>query len=424
MPTSAKSWELSAELITLQIRWFGLFVGFTLANTWAPPENRLFLNGILALGTVYAILDVVWHRRGDVFLARWPLFTSLMEAVFIGLLCHFDYGFQNSPFRFYYFLSLVVCAMRYSPRVTYSSLALHCFSLACLAVVEGASYESSVALLLLLVFLGWTTWASTALAALLRMTGDELSLLNTQLEGRIKRRTRELQESQALVVQQEKLAAFGLLAAGIAHEVGNPLAAISSLVQVMNRKPLEDEMHEKLALIDGQLRRIHRTLQELIQFSRPAVNEVVSCSVHQTIETALEIAKYYKRKKGKYIETHFAPDLPNIQFARDALTQVFLNLILNSLDATEEGGRIDITTETVDSSVRVIVQDNGHGIDEEARERLFQPYVTTKSTGTGLGLFVCHNILENSGGKIELVESTRAGTVFCVTLPLGTATAT
>ncbi|MCA9032322.1 MAG: PAS domain-containing sensor histidine kinase, partial [Planctomycetaceae bacterium] len=72
----------------------------------------------------------------------------------------------------------------------------------------------------------------------------------------------------------------------------------------------------------------------------------------------------------------------------------------------------------------VIVQDNGHGIDDEARERLFQPYVTTKSTGTGLGLFVCHNILENSGGKIELVESTRAGTVFCVTLPLGVATAT
>lgn len=417
MPNNTERWELTAELITLQIRWFGLFVGFTLANALAPPGNRLFLNGILCLGAVYAILDVIWHRRGQVFLASVPIFTSLMEAVFIGVLCYFDYGLE-SPFRFYYFLSLVVCAMRYSPRVTYSSFAIHAVSLACLAAAESAGEDRFIALPLLLVFLGWTTWASTALATLLKATGEKLSLLNAQLETRIRDRTHELQETQAMIVQQEKQAAFGLLAAGIAHEVGNPLAAISSLVQIMNRKPLEQEMHEKLGLIDGQLRRIHRTLQELIQFSRPATTEVATCSVHATIETALEIAKYYKRKKGKTISTRFASQLPNILFVRDQLLQVFLNLILNSLDATEEGGEIEIVTDLSESMVRVLVRDNGQGMPLESQSRLFQPYVTTKKTGTGLGLFVCKKILDASGGRIELAESTPAGTTFVVSLPV------
>ena len=415
MPESTQRWEFTAELITLQIRWFGLFVGFTIANVLAPPDNRWFLNGILALGTVYAVLDVIWHRRGQIFLAHWPLFTSLMEALFIGVLCFFDFGLE-SPFRFYYFLSLVVCAMRYSPKVTYWSLAFHAVSLACLASAVGATRDNFVALALLLVFLGWTTWASTALAALLKATGEKLSRLNAQLESRIRDRTRELQESQAMIVQQEKQAAFGLLAAGIAHEVGNPLAAISSLVQMMNRKPLEEDMHEKLGLIDGQLRRIHRTLQELIQFSRPATKDVVTCSVHGTIETALDIAKYYKRKKGKTIRTSFAEQLPNIMFVRDLLLQIFLNLILNSLDATEEGGEIEIITEKGERVVRVKVRDNGTGIPAEAQSRLFQPYFTTKSTGTGLGLFVCRNILEAAGGNIELLESGPTGTTFVVSL--------
>ncbi|MCA9081650.1 MAG: ATP-binding protein, partial [Planctomycetaceae bacterium] len=375
------------------------------------------LNAILAFGTVYAICDLIWHRRGAVFLQRVPLFISLMEASFIGLLCYFDYGL-NSPFRFYYFLSLVVCAVRYSPAVTYSTLTLHAVSLLLLASAHGFEEADLVPFALLLLFLAWTTWAATALSSLVRDTGEQLSRLNAQLEERIRQRTRELQESQALIVQQEKQAAFGLLAAGIAHEVGNPLAAISSLVQMMNRRDLDEKTHENLGLIDGQLRRIHRTLQELIQFSRPATKEVILCSVHDVIGTALEIAKYYKRKKGKTINTHFGENIPNIPFVRDQLLQVFLNLILNSLDATAEGGVIDIATDADRKFVRIMIRDDGGGIDPRERDRLFQPYFTTKSTGTGLGLFVCHKILVGAGGDIELLETSPAGTTFVVSVPI------
>lgn len=411
-------WQLMAESITLRIRWFGLIVGYLLVNFLSPNESRPYLNGILTLGAIYALFDLVWHWRGSVFLSRLPLFISLMESVFIGLLCYFDDGIDSS-FRFYYFLSLLVCALRYSPAVTYSTFALHAISYSTLALRPGVqSAEEHVSLLLMLIFMGWATWAGTALALLLRRTGRRLSDLNRELENRIARRTSELQQSQAMLVQQEKQAAFGLLAAGIAHEVGNPLTAISSLVQMMNRKKLDEETHSRLRLIDEQLHRIQRTLRELIEFSRPGTKMSQRIDVHEVVRNALDIAKYYKRKKGKTIKTEFPENLPTITAIRDEILQVFLNLILNGLDATEEGGTIEIITSFRDSVVEIDFCDNGHGINNEDKSCLFEPYYTTKKSGTGLGLFVCRNIVQASRGEIRLVQSeTGVGTVFRVTLP-------
>ncbi len=221
-----------------------------------------------------------------------------------------------------------------------------------------------------------------------------------------------------MLVQQEKQAAFGLLAAGIAHEVGNPLAAISSLVQLMNRRELDDYMHEKLGLIDEQLLRIQRTLRELVEFSRPGSTDVSDCSIHDIVDSALSIAKYYKRKKGKTIQLHLAERLPPIRVIRDRVLQVVLNLILNALDATEEGANIHISADHVDGFIEVVVRDSGSGIALEDQKRIFLPYFTTKPTGTGLGLFVCRKILIEAGGEIELLESSSQGTAFRITLPV------
>ncbi|WP_437194176.1 sensor histidine kinase [Planctomicrobium sp. SH527] len=412
------NWQLSVEWITLRIRWFGLIVGYLVVNTIAAPDNRLYLNGMLTVGFGYAFLDWIWHRRGEVFLSKFPLFVSLMEAIFIGLLCYFDKGI-DSFFRYYYFLSLLVCAIRYSPMVAYSTFALHATSFSMLAFsLTSASVDHLATMILMIVFMGWTTWASIALTTLIRQSGEKLSELNRDLELRIERRTKDLQQSQALLVQQEKQAAFGLLAAGIAHEVGNPLAAISSLVQLMNRKELDPQMHERLGLIDEQLLRIQRTLRELIEFSRPGLQQVTRFDVHDVINNALNIAKYYKRKKGKSIQTKFADNLPQISAVRDQILQVFLNLILNALDATEEGEGITIETTHTDQSVIISVTDNGRGIIEADRSKLFEPYFTTKSTGTGLGLFISKNIVEQANGRIELLEAQPRQTTFSVTLPI------
>ena len=165
-----------------------------------------------------------------------------MEALFIGLLCYFDDGLE-SPFRYYYFLSLICCAIRQPRPVTYATCALHCLSYGLLFLATPPEGRPLAPFVLTLVMLGWVTWASDAMALLLKRVGDHLAQLNAalqenqaELEARIAERTGELQEAQAHLLHQEKMAAFGLLAAGIAHEVGNPLTSISALVQMLQRR--------------------------------------------------------------------------------------------------------------------------------------------------------------------------------------------
>ena len=419
-------WELATQAITVRIRWFGICVGYVLVNLIGQGHNRGILNAILLLGAIYALLDTIWSLRGRVFLSEWPIFISFMEALFIGLLCHFDEGLL-SAFRFYYFLSLLVCAIRYAPLVTWVTFALHSLSYVTLALTRQITTRDEIsALILMPIFIGWVTWACVSLSGLLKWASDRLRDLNGKLqqnqallEHRISERTRQLQESQAMLVQQEKQAAFGLLAAGIAHEVGNPLAAISSLVQLLNRRNIEGETREKLSLVDDQLRRIQRTLRELVDFSRPAVNEQTRCDIHAMIDAALNIAKYYKRKKGKTIVTRYVENVPLLMIVRDQLVQVFLNLILNAMDATEEGGTIEIQTSREDFWLRIDFRDDGQGVPEHLQARIFRPYFTTKATGTGLGLFVSRNIVEQNGGRIELSKTSPEGTTFSVYLECG-----
>jgi signal transduction histidine kinase len=418
-------WELAAETIAVKIRWFGLLVGYLLVNAGDhEPTQRAVLNAILALGAGYALLDTAYSLRGRVFLGRSPLLVSLMEALFIGLLCFYQGGLE-SAFRYYYFLSLICCAVRHSSRVTYATCALHCASYTVLFLALPAGQQQPLPFLLTLVVLGWVTWASNALALLLKRVGEHLGRLNqaleehkTRLEAHIAERTRELQEAQAHVLHQEKMAAFGLLAAGISHEVGNPLTSISSLVQMLQHRGGDSYTQEKLALVSGQLQRIQATLRELINFSRPASTERTRVTGADILQEALNIAKYYKRTKGRLIQTSVPADLPPLWAKRDQLVQVFLNLILNAIDATATGGNIEITAGPCGRGVEVAVRDDGPGIAPAHAGRLFQPYFTTKKHGTGLGLFVTRKLVGDHGGLIEHIGRPGEGTVFRVWLPL------
>jgi signal transduction histidine kinase len=423
-------WELAAETIAVKIRWFGLLFGYVLVNFGEQGEaHRGILNAILALGVIYAVLDTAYSFRGGVFLGRWPLLISVMEALFIGLLCYYHAGLE-SAFRYYYFLSLVCCAIRHSARVTYATWALHSASYSLLYLILPVQEDTLLHLLLTLVVMGWVTWASAAMALLLKQVGEHLGRLNAalrenqqELEARIAERTRELQEAQAHVLHQEKMASFGLLAAGIAHEVGNPLTSISSLVQMLQRRDQDAYTQEKLALVSGQLQRIQKVLRELVSFSRPASTTRTRVALADILQEALDIAKYYKRTKGRRIDLHVPADLPAVPGVRDQLVQVFLNLVLNAVDATGQGGHIELRAEAVDGAVEVTVEDDGPGILPEDAARLFQPYFTTKPHGTGLGLFVSRQLLADHGGTVAYVRRAATpaaglGTLFRVRLPL------
>src|SRR5262249_51388753 len=299
---------------------------------------------------------------------------------FIGLLCFYDQGLDSS-FRYYYFLSLICCAIRYPPHVTYASCALHFLSYGLLYLALPEAERRPAPLVLTLVVLGWVTWASNALAVLLKRVGEYLGQLNdalrenqTHLEARIAERTAELQEAQARLLHQEKMAAFGLLAAGIAHEVGNPLTSISALVQMLQRRTEEPYTLEKLALVSGQLQRIRTTLRELIEFSRPASEERTRVALGDILDEALNIAKYYKRTRGRIASPTLPPDLPPLYGVRDQLVQVFLNLVLNAIDAVDRDGTIELGVTRCPEGVEVAVRDNGCGIAPAQAGRLFTPY--------------------------------------------------
>jgi signal transduction histidine kinase len=422
---AASPWELAAEAITVKIRWFGLVIGYVVVNVSDhAPERLAVLNAILALGAVYTLLDTIFSLRGKVFLGRYPLVISFMEALFIALLCFYDAGL-DSPFRYYYFLSLLCCAVRHTSPVTYGTCALHCVSYGVLYLALPPASRSLPALALTLVMLGWVTWASNALASLLKSVGDYLGQLNAalkrqqgELEGRIAERTAQLQESQAHVLHQEKMAAFGLLAAGIAHEVGNPLTSISSIVQILQRGESDEYTQHKLSLVSGQLKRIQTTLRELIEFSRPASSERTRFALGDLLDEALNIAKYYKRTRGRLASPALPPDLPPLYGVRDQLVQVFLNLILNALDAVDRDGKVELAVTRAGGVVEVSVSDNGCGISAEQAARLFQPYFTTKQHGTGLGLFVTRRLVTDHGGVVSFEPRPGGGTTFRVRLPL------
>jgi two-component system NtrC family sensor kinase len=421
-------WELAAETIAVKIRWFGLLVGSVLVNLngpdlWYGPRQAI-LNGLLVIGAAYTLLDTYFSYRGRVFLGRYPLSVSTLEGLFIGLLCYYDGGLE-SPFRYYYFLSLICCAIRHASHLTYATCALHCLSYGLLYLALPPDGQRLVPFALTLVMLGWVTWASNAMALLLKRVGDYLGQLNralrehqAELEDRIAERTRELQEAQAHVLHQEKMAAFGLLAAGIAHEVGNPLTSISSMVQILQRRDGDPYTLNKLALVSGQLQRIRTTLRELVEFSRPASTERTRVALGDILDEALNIAKYYKRTRGRIATPALPADLPPLYALRDQLVQVFLNLVLNAIDATERDGKIELQVSRLGTGVEVSVRDDGCGIAPEDAGRLFQPYFTTKKHGTGLGLFVTRQLVTDHGGTITCESRPGEGTVFRVWLPL------
>ncbi|MCA1686145.1 MAG: two-component sensor histidine kinase [Planctomycetia bacterium] len=415
--------DLATESIVVKIRWFGIGMGYVLVQTRSGLHDPSAVRAFLALGAGYAALDTAFYRMGEVIFKRWPLVVSFMESVFIALLCYHDTGL-SSPFRWYYLLSIICCAIRYRPLTAWVTFGLHGLSLLGLGLVLGfdGGFEAGVPLTIAIT--AWVTWATSALATLLRASGDRLELLNaaleqnrSDLERRVAERTDALRASQARAIQQEKMAAFGLLAAGIAHEVGNPLAAVSTLVQMLQRRDPDPYTAGKLELASREVLRIQRTVRELIDFSRPASTAVGRVRPSEVVGEALGIAKYYPRTKQRAITTEVPDDIPAVRGVRDHLTQVVLNLVLNAVDATETGGAIAIEARVRGDAIELTVEDNGRGINLADRCRLFQPFFTTKPHGTGLGLFVCRQVVEEMGGRLTYKTEPGQGSVFTVRLP-------
>jgi signal transduction histidine kinase len=223
------------------------------------------------------------------------------------------------------------------------------------------------------------------------------------------------------LMQSQKMESIGTLAAGIAHEVGNPLTSISSLVQVIQRTTNDEFAKEKLELIKNQINRISRTIRDLVDFSRPSAYIEQPTDVNRVIQDALNIVKYGKKVKEIDFQVSLSPHLPKLTVVPDQLTQVFINILMNAVDSLEDKpGTIWITSGTEDAKLMVTVQDTGKGIAPGDLEKIFDPFFTTKEVGkgTGLGLWVSYGIVKNFGGDIHVKSQQRKGSTFTVVFPL------
>ena len=249
----------------------------------------------------------------------------------------------------------------------------------------------------------------------------EVKVLNEELEQKVRERTRELEEAQAKLIQSEKLASIGQLAAGVAHEINNPLGVILGFSQVIMKKlPEDDALRTPLLSIEREGLRCKKIIQGLLDFSRSTTPTLQPVNLNDVVESACELFEYQITVNNVKLTKGFAPDLPEIQADLNQLQQVFSNLIINAYHAMPKGGELRITTRAVGGRVQAIFADTGVGISPDNLKRIFDPFFTTKEVGkgTGLGLSVSHGIVESHGGTIEVESQVDRGTTFVVSLPV------
>ncbi|MBK7535713.1 MAG: PAS domain-containing protein [Myxococcales bacterium] len=234
---------------------------------------------------------------------------------------------------------------------------------------------------------------------------------------------------QAKLAFQEKMAAFGQLATGVAHELGNPLAAIDAQLQRAQSDPQKAAI--SVPIVRKEVGRMSRLLRELVDFARRKRDEVRLASPNQAIEDVVKLMEHDPRARNVELVRELLPDLPGVRLVEDHLVQVLLNLGLNALDAIAQASerepappeppprRLTFLTRVTSGDVEILVIDTGAGIPDEVAGRIFEPFYTTKAPGrgTGLGLFVSKRIVEDLGGSLTLAATGPGGTSFSIHLP-------
>ncbi len=247
-----------------------------------------------------------------------------------------------------------------------------------------------------------------------------ITVENARLYGELSAFAEALERSQSQLIQAEKMAAVGRLTASIAHEINNPLQAVQNSLHLARHPNMDlDGRQRYLKIAQDEVEHLVHIVRRMLDFYRPASSKLGAIDVNQAIKDALTLA--HKRFKQTHINVIYRPDtdIPPILGSSNQLTQVFLNIILNAIEAMQAHGELKIGTAYHAERKQVVAafHDRGPGIAPEIRDHLFEPFHTTKSTGTGLGLAISYGIVEHHGGKIDVESPQEGGTTFIVRLP-------
>lgn len=230
---------------------------------------------------------------------------------------------------------------------------------------------------------------------------------------------RELKSLEKAVERSERLASMGRMAAGIAHEIRNPLSAIRGLAQYLRNKFHKDsESHEYASVMINEVDRLNRVIQDMLNFAKPHEPKLLPHNIESIINHSLKLIEAELNEKNINIILLNESETPMVLVDNDLLTQVFLNLLVNSIEAMDENGTIEISFSEEKSFIIIEISDEGTGIKKENINKIFDPFFTSKSNGTGLGLAIVYRIIENHNGEITVNSVSNEGTTFKIKLPM------
>ncbi len=253
----------------------------------------------------------------------------------------------------------------------------------------------------------------------LKNVNKELSLINAELV----QKNAQLNDTQEQLVRTEKLAAVGTLASGVSHELRNPLSAIKNAVYLLKRKlsrkeipDIDAKVLQFLEIMDNEIDRSAKIINDLLGFTRVAKPARIRSDIKVVINDALSRVKISRNVR---LSKDFKPNLPKVTIDASQIGQVLINLIDNACQAMEEGdGKLQISTRESNGFVEIGIEDSGCGISAKGIKKIFDPLFTTKPKGIGMGLAVCHEIIEKHNGYIDVKSQESIGTNMCVKLPL------
>jgi len=251
-----------------------------------------------------------------------------------------------------------------------------------------------------------------------------LALKNARLYEETRKTLEQLKITQKKLVESEKLAGLGKLAGNVVHEIGNPLAAITNSIQVLQKRvKLEGRMKELMDIIGWETERLNRSVDTLREFSKPRHLKFIESDIKEVIKKAiLVLSQDFELLWGRKIIKKFSPQLPSVWIDPDALEQVVINLIKNGLQATREEGVVEVhlkcTGRKAKKRVQIIVKDDGPGVAKEVLNHIFEPYFSTKARGMGLGMHIVKQIVESHHGTIRIKSEENQGTMVTVEIPV------
>ncbi|MGD9159591.1 MAG: ATP-binding protein [Desulfobacteraceae bacterium] len=255
--------------------------------------------------------------------------------------------------------------------------------------------------------------------------GDEVKALSIGVRGLIEdidQTSLELEKSREILLQAEKMAVVGKLAAGVAHSIRNPLTSVKMRLFSMGRAlDMPESQREDFDVISEEIRHIDTIVQNFLEFSRPPKLKMQMISPSEIVDLVIQLLRHRLESGNVEIAVHREKKLPEIEIDPEQIKEVFVNLMVNACEAMVDGGKIEIfeeqdTVKNIGDAVIIKIKDNGPGIPDKIQEKVSQPFYTTKEEGTGLGLSIAERIVTNHGGIITFESKQGCGTTFIIAL--------